>query len=431
MLGMPKWAPDTAFTIEPDPCATMCRIAWVPQAATPTTFTDRICSSWANSSSPGSDISNSPALLTSPSMRPVADTHRSTRPWAWSQSDTSATCTNASASDSAISAATAEAASSSTPFTTTDLPPSASIPTLLSRSTDTPWTRRTRPRQYPYRAPSFTRLGAARSRLSSRSQKVLQAVAHDAALLGLGERRQLRVDVLRRVGEALAVGEVRAEDDGVDADLVDHPADVLLGVGGDHEVLAEDLRGPSVEAAVLRPLRLAPHEEGVVHLAQGVRQPHRAHLGQADLDVGEAPEEVVQDEPRGELHGRPVAPVHHPLEGVEVAEGEVGVLRPVGPVLLVVGTAQVDAEPDPRLVHPGPHRVEDRVGHRPAPEGVGAAAVGVARFGLDDGGTLAQDDLELLDGELRVGKRDIGRQPHAVLDDETDLFVHPAVERPA
>ena len=66
------------------------------------------------------------------------------------------------------------------------------------------------------------------------------------------------------------------------------PLDVLLGVRGHDEVLAEDLGGASVEAAVVGPLGFAAHQEGVVHLAQGVGQPDRAHLRQADLDVRES-----------------------------------------------------------------------------------------------------------------------------------------------
>ena len=40
----------------------------------------------------------------------------------------------------------------------------------------------------------------------------------------------------------------------------------------------------------------------------------------------------------------------HPLEGVEVAEACLGVLGPVGAVLLVVGAAEVHGEAHARLV---------------------------------------------------------------------------------
>ena len=54
--------------------------------------------------------------------------------------------------------------------------------------------------------------------------------------------------------------------------------------------------------------------------------------------------------PGGELHRGTVTPVHDPLERVEVAEGDLGVLAPVGAVLLVVGAAEVhgDAHARPR-----------------------------------------------------------------------------------
>ena len=55
------------------------------------------------------------------------------------------------------------------------------------------------------------------------------------------------------IGEALAVGEVGAEHDRLDADLGDDPLHVLLGVRGDDEVLAEDLATGAGRAGRSRP----------------------------------------------------------------------------------------------------------------------------------------------------------------------------------
>ena len=156
----------------------------------------------------------------------------------------------------------------------------------------------------------------------------------------------------------------------------------------------------------------------MVHLAQGVGHPDRPHLREADLDVGEPAEEVVQDEPGRQLHGRPVAPVHHPLEGVEVPEDGLGVFGPVRPVLLVVGAAQVHGQAELGLVDDRPEAVEDRIGQGAPPEGVVRPAVGVARLDLDHGGPVGHDLLELLDGQVGVGQGDVGRQEHAPLGDE-------------
>ena len=81
-----------------------------------------------------------------------------------------------------------------------------------------------------------------------------------ARLLVVGERLQLRADVLRRVGEPLAVREVGAEDDRLDPDLGDDALHVLLGEGRDHEVAAEDLAralGRARRHFALRPMRNA------------------------------------------------------------------------------------------------------------------------------------------------------------------------------
>ena len=90
----------------------------------------------------------------------------------------------------------------------------------------------------------------------------------------------------------------------------------------------------------------------MVHLADDVRNPHRPLLGQAHVDVREPSEEVVQDETGDELHRGAVPPVHDVLERVEVAERVVGVLGPVGAVLLVVGAAQVHRELHSGFVDP-------------------------------------------------------------------------------
>ena len=83
----------------------------------------------------------------------------------------------------------------------------------------------------------------------------------------------------------------------------------------------------------------------MVHLAQRVRQPHRALLREQHAQVREPPEEVVQDHARGQLHRGAVAPVHRPLERVEVAEGDVGILAPAAPYAVVRGRPEVHGHP--------------------------------------------------------------------------------------
>ena len=166
----------------------------------------------------------------------------------------------------------------------------------------------------------------------------------------------------------------------------------------------------------------------MVHLAQRVRQPHRALFRQADAHVREATEEVVQDHARGELHGRAVTPVHHPLERVEAAEGDLGVLAPVGAVLLVVGGAQVHRDPEPGLVDARPDRVEHRIGDRTASERVVAAAVRVPGLELDHRRAAVEQQLELGEREVDVGEGQVRRQEHPTLVGVPDLLVDPAVE---
>ena len=138
----------------------------------------------------------------------------------------------------------------------------------------------------------------------------------------------------------------------------------------------------------------------------------------------------MEDGPHRQLQGRSVAPVHHPLEGVEVAKGGLWVLGPVGAVLLVIGAAQVHGHADAGFVHARPEGVELGVGHRASAEGVVPPAVGVAGLELDDGGALVEDGVELGHGEIDVGEGDVGREEHAVPVGEPHLLVHPSVEGP-
>ena len=64
----------------------------------------------------------------------------------------------------------------------------------------------------------------------------------------------------------------------------------------------------------------ATHRVRVVELAQDVRQPDRALLGDQHVQVGEPPEQVVHDHAGNGLHRRAVAPVEHPLQPVEVTQ---------------------------------------------------------------------------------------------------------------
>ena len=70
------------------------------------------------------------------------------------------------------------------------------------------------------------------------------------------EAAELGGGVLAGEGQAFAVGEVGAEDDRFDAHFGHDPLHVLLGVGGDDEVLAEDFRGARGPAGRCRPIWL-------------------------------------------------------------------------------------------------------------------------------------------------------------------------------
>ena len=127
------------------------------------------------------------------------------------------------------------------------------------------------------------------------------------------------------------------------------------------------------------------------------------------LMLGKRPNRLWSISAGGQLEGGPVAPVHHPLESVEVPEDGGGVLGPVGPVLLIVGAAQVHGEADVGLVDDGPEPVVDRVGGGAAHQRVGRPAVGVTGLGLDDGGPIRDDLFEFLNGQLGVGQGDVRR----------------------
>ena len=97
--------------------------------------------------------------------------------------------------------------------------------------------------------PAEALASSAASALGGEGQEVFQVVPHDLALVVGVEFGELGADVLVGIGQALAVGEVGSEDDGLDTDFVDYAGDVLLGVRGNDEVLAEDLGRSLVEAA--------------------------------------------------------------------------------------------------------------------------------------------------------------------------------------
>ena len=84
----------------------------------------------------------------------------------------------------------------------------------------------------------------------------------------------------------------------------------------------------------------------VVELAQEVRDPHRAELGDEHVDVREPTEHVVEHHRRDRLHDRTVAPIRHPLEGVEVLVLVLGVLAPLpAPWRLVSHHRDVHGDP--------------------------------------------------------------------------------------
>jgi hypothetical protein len=60
--------------------------------------------------------------------------------------------------------------------------------------------------------------------------------------------------------------------------------------------------------------------------------------------------------------------------------------------------------PGAGLVDPSPHRLEERIRDRPSTSQILPTAVGMARHELDQGGALRQQDLDLFDGELGIGK---------------------------
>ncbi len=132
------------------------------------------------------------------------------------------------------------------------------------------------------------------------------------------------------------MGKIRPKHDRIDPHLVHHPTHVLLRERRHHKMPPENIGRPLSQPAVLRPLRLPTHQKGMIHLPQRIRQPHRPALRQTHPDIREPPKEVVQDQPRRQLQRRPVTPIHHPLERIEITKHRVRILRPVRPVLLII-----------------------------------------------------------------------------------------------
>ena len=150
-------------------------------------------------------------------------------------------------------------------------------------------------------------------------------------------------------GEPFAVGEVGAEDDRLDPDLGDDALHVLLGEGRDQEVAAEDLaRARSASSRPTSPCgpsgTRGPSCAGCTATTPCPVSDRHTRM------FGNRPKKLCRIMPGGQLHRGTVTPVHDPLERVEPAEGDLGILAPVGAVLLVVGAPEVhgDAHARPR-----------------------------------------------------------------------------------
>ena len=122
MVGMPMCAPDTTFTIEPEPWASMGLTAWPVQWSGPRTLTSTIARALAGSNSSTLFISKRAALFIRPSIFPYVEMQVSIRRPASDQSVMSATQATARPPSASISAATASASGRSTSLITSDAP---------------------------------------------------------------------------------------------------------------------------------------------------------------------------------------------------------------------------------------------------------------------------------------------------------------------
>ena len=221
------------------------------------------------------------------------------------------------------------------------------------------------------------------------------------------------------LGEPFTVREVGPEHDRLDADRLDHPVDVLLGERRDEAVVLEVLTRAPVE----RPPRRAPaHEERVVELADRVRHPHRALLGQEQLHLREPREPALEDRGADGLHRRTVAVVEGPLERVHVAQHHL-VLAPVEALRAVPGDGgEVGAELDAGFAAPRPEAVVLRSERRRVHRRAGR--------GLDHLRHLELHDLvEQHQRAVGIGERDERRREQPALVVVTPLRAEVAVER--
>ena len=113
-------------------------------------------------------------------------------------------------------------------------------------------------------------------------------VAHDLADLVVVEALEF-VDVGQRVGEALGVGEVGAEEQSLDAEQVAQHHHVVLEVGRDPDVGEELLDRVALEGEG----HLAV---GAPHVPEEFGHPHAAILDRQDAQAREAAEDTVADE---------------------------------------------------------------------------------------------------------------------------------------
>ena len=227
------------------------------------------------------------------------------------------------------------------------------------------------------------------------------------------------VDEAERVGHALGVGVVRAEQHPVGPEQLHQTDGVLLVERVDVDVPLEHLDRVLVEG-------LGGHRVGVLHVPQQGAHPAAAVLDRGEPEGREPAAQAVADE-RGDGVGDGPAlwaddglKARAPLERGHL----VGDALPLVDVPLVTAVRGVHPDRDVGLVHQLPERVElgegrgawpQVAGHRGGPD-------------EDDLGPAVEHPLELLDGLVHDAQMDHRGGEDAVLVVERPVLGHPLVE---
>jgi hypothetical protein len=216
----------------------------------------------------------------------------------------------------------------------------------------------------------------------------------DAALLGHGKILD-QVAEVARLGESLTMRVIRAHHDrGGLPEVGDDLHDVVLRVGHHANVLFEDGARTALQGSA-RPFAAAAHAAALVHLTGKERHPLGAEFRHHDMDVGEAAEQIVEDQRRERLFDRTPAPAVLPLPRGHLEEDRLGVHSPCwGDVFVVPELTDVVGHAGAGLVDPRPERIEVGVGRR--------APVGGSGVEHDELRAAVEHELQLCDGRVEI-----------------------------